>query len=45
MWLIDAYNYLTEFNLVSIAVRLVLAMAVGGLIGIERGKQGRAAGM
>ena len=45
MWLVDAYNYLTEFNLVSIAVRLVLAMAVGGLIGIERGKQGRAAGM
>lgn len=45
MWLVDAYNYLTEFNLVSVAVRLVLAMAVGGLIGIERGKQGRAAGM
>jgi len=45
MWLIDAYNYLTEFNLVSVIVRLVLAMAVGGLIGIERGKQGRAAGM
>lgn len=45
MWLVDAYNYLTQFNLASVIVRLVLAMAVGGLIGIERGKQGRAAGM
>ena len=31
--------------MVSIAVRIVLAMIIGGLIGIERGKQGRAAGM
>ena len=45
MWLVDAYNYLTQFNLASVIIRLVLAMAVGGLIGIERGKQGRAAGM
>lgn len=45
MWIVDAYNYLVEFNLVSVIVRLVLAMIVGGLIGIERGKQGRAAGM
>ena len=36
---------LREFNLVSIAVRLVLAMLLGGTIGLERGKQGRAAGM
>ena len=38
-------EYLREFNLVSIALRIVLAMIIGGLIGIERGKQGRAAGM
>ena len=36
---------LRDFNLVSIAVRLVLAMLLGGTIGLERGKQGRAAGM
>ena len=45
MWLIEAYEYLQEFNTVSIALRIFLAMVVGGLIGIERGKQGRAAGM
>lgn len=38
-------KYLQEFNAVSVAVRIVLAMIIGGLIGIERGKQGRAAGM
>ena len=38
-------EYLQEFNIVSVAVRIVLAMILGGLIGIERGKQGRAAGM
>lgn len=38
-------EYLREFNLLSIALRIVLAMIIGGLIGIERGKQGRAAGM
>lgn len=38
-------EYLQEFNIVSVAVRIVLAMIIGGLIGIERGKQGRAAGM
>ncbi len=45
MWIAEAYEYLTLFNPVSVIVRLVLAMLVGGLIGIERGKQGRAAGM
>ena len=38
-------DYLQEFNLVSITVRLILAMIFGGTIGLERGKQGRAAGM
>ena len=33
------------FNVASIIVRLVLAMIFGGTIGLERGKQGRAAGM
>jgi putative Mg2+ transporter-C (MgtC) family protein len=42
MWIIE---YLQDFNVVSVAVRIILAMFVGGLIGLERGKQGRAAGM
>lgn len=36
---------LTEFNLISIAIRLVLAILVGGIIGNERGKHGSAAGL
>ena len=42
MWILE---YLRELNLASAALRIALAMIVGGLIGIERGKQGRAAGM
>ncbi len=42
MWLIE---YLQEFNYASVAVRIALAMVFGGLIGLERGKLGRAAGM
>ena len=38
-------EYLRDFNTVSIALRLILAMLLGGTIGLERGKQGRAAGM
>ena len=41
----EIMEYLRDINLVSITVRLVLAMVIGGVIGIERGKQGRAAGM
>ena len=41
----DAMNYLRELNSISILFRLVLAMLMGGAIGLERGKQGRAAGM
>ena len=44
-WIIEVYDYLKLLNAASIALRLALAMIVGGLIGIERGKQGRAAGM
>ena len=36
---------LTDFNHVSVSVRLVLALIIGGLIGMERGRHGRAAGM
>ena len=38
-------DYLRELNIVSASVRLLLAMFIGGVIGLERGKQGRAAGM
>ena len=38
-------EYLTEINVVTVIIRLVLAMIVGGTIGLERGKHGRAAGM
>lgn len=39
------FEFLRDFNIATIAIRLVLAMIFGGVIGIERGKQGRAAGM
>ena len=38
-------DYLRDFNLVTVALRLALAMVFGAVIGLERGKQGRAAGM
>lgn len=41
----EVMEYLRSINLVTVAIRLVLAMVIGGVIGIERGKQGRAAGM
>jgi putative Mg2+ transporter-C (MgtC) family protein len=34
-----------DFNIVTVAIRLILAMIFGGAIGVERGKTGRAAGM
>ena len=37
-------NYLREINLISIAVRFLLALICGGAIGLERGRRGRAAG-
>ena len=36
---------LVGFNPVSITVRLLLALLMGGIIGMERGRHGRAAGM
>lgn len=41
----EIINTLNSLNIISIIVRLMLATIVGGVIGIERGKQGRAAGM
>ncbi|MBO5101248.1 MAG: MgtC/SapB family protein [Clostridia bacterium] len=41
----EIIDYLRDFNIVTVAIRLVLAMICGGTIGLERGKQGRAAGM
>ena len=38
-------EYLRSFNAVTVLIRLVLALVVGGVIGLERGRQGRAAGM
>ena len=38
-------EYLRQLNTVSVIVRIALAMILGGITGLERGKQGRAAGM
>ena len=38
-------TYLQDFNIVSIIVRLLLSVLLGGLIGIERSRSGRAAGL
>jgi putative Mg2+ transporter-C (MgtC) family protein len=38
-------EYLRDFNMASIIVRLLLAVLLGGLIGMERSKVGRAAGL
>lgn len=37
-------TYLRDFNMASIALRLLLAMVCGGVIGLERERKGRAAG-
>jgi len=37
--------YLRGFNLITVLLRLVLAVILGGLIGIERGRNGHAAGL
>ena len=38
-------DIVTDFNDISVALRLILALVMGGLIGMERGLHGRAAGM
>ena len=40
----DFLEYLYDINIVSICVRLALAAACGGFLGLERGKKNRAAG-
>ncbi len=39
------YSYLQEFNVLSMLLRIILAMILGGFIGYEREKLGRAAGL
>ena len=41
----DLIAYLSDFNQVSVVFRLLLSIFLGGLIGIERSKSGRAAGL
>ena len=38
-------EYLAEINFVTTLIKLILAIFIAGTIGLERGKQGRAAGM
>ena len=47
MWdfLKTVFDYLSSIDLWSIMLRIALALVMGGIIGMERGKQGRAAGM
>lgn len=42
--MITVLDYLREFNMASVTLRLVLAMLSGGMIGLERGRKHRAAG-
>lgn len=43
--LINFYNYIQNFNIVSILIRVFMAILLGGLVGLERSKSGRAAGL
>ena len=43
--MIEVLEPLRELSTVSVLLRLVLAMLFGGMIGLERGKKGRAAGL
>ena len=38
------FNYIGEFNAVSVLLRVFLSVIAGGVIGYERGRHGRAAG-
>lgn len=38
-------NYLREFNLASVSVRLILTVLLSGVVGIERERHGKAAGL
>ena len=41
----DVFDFLTEFNAVTVVIRVVLAALAGALVGLEREFHGRAAGM
>ena len=41
----DILEFLRQLNFWTVLIRLVLCVLVGGFIGMERGRQGRAAGM
>jgi putative Mg2+ transporter-C (MgtC) family protein len=41
----DFIEFMRELNVYTVIIRIVLATVMGGVIGIERFKQGRAAGM
>ena len=41
----EIITLLTEFNEISVVVRLIMALLMGGIIGVERSRHGRAAGM
>ena len=41
----EVFVYLKEFNTVSVLFRLILTMILGGIIGMEREKNGRPAGL
>jgi putative Mg2+ transporter-C (MgtC) family protein len=43
--MLDLFEPIRNFDFLSVTIRLVLALIFGGFIGLERGKQGRAAGM
>lgn len=43
--IVEFFNYLEEFNAASVAVRLILATVMGGIIGMERGATKHAAGL
>ncbi len=41
----EAFMYLRELNILSIAFRIVLAIVIGGVMGMERGRKNRPAGL
>jgi putative Mg2+ transporter-C (MgtC) family protein len=47
MWneLRNVFTYLEEFNMVSVTIRMVLAVVLGGIIGMERATKRSAAGL
>ncbi len=43
--MIEGIEYLREINMVSICVRVLLSLAIGGFLGMERGRKNRPAGL